>query len=75
TLCKKELGKDLYLHLKMKKIMDKFKEKDWNLLLHLFSNKETKNTIEQFDRDYPSRFLIKLALKEPRLLYFLKFLF
>ena len=72
---KKETGTDLWLHLEMRKVMDKFKEKDWDLLLGIFSNKGTKNLIEQFDRDYPSAFLIKLVLKEPRLLYFLKFLF
>ena len=72
---RKEIGKDLLLHLKMRNIMDKFKDKDWDLLIKLFKKDNIKKIIERFDRDYPSRFLFKLILKEPRLLYFLKFLF
>jgi len=70
---KREINKDLLLHLKMRKIMDRFKEKDWDLLIKLFKKEKTKRIIESFDRDYPSRFIVKLALTEPRLLYFLKF--
>ncbi len=72
---KKEIGRDLSLHLKMRKIMDKFKDKDWDLLIKLFKKDKTKSILESFDRDYPTKFLIKLILKEPRLLYFSRFLF
>ena len=71
---KKEINKDLLLHLRMRKIMDKFKEKDWDFLISLFKKEKTKKIIESFDRDYPSKFMVKLALSEPRLAYFLKFL-
>jgi len=71
---KKEIGKDLLLHLKMRKIMDKFKEKDWDLLIKLFKKDKTRNIIENFDRDYPNKFVLKLIFNEPRLLYFLKYL-
>lgn len=72
---KKEIGKDLSLHLRMRSIMDKFKEKDWDLLIKLFKKENTKEIIESFDRDYPSRFILKLVINEPKLLYFLKCLF
>ncbi len=72
---RKKIGRDLLLHLKMRNIMDKFKNKDWDLLVRLFKNDNIKGVIENFDRDYPSKFLFKLILKEPRLLYFLRFLF
>lgn len=72
---KARLNKDLLVHLKIRNIMDKFKDNDWNLLLKLFKKESIKKVIEDFDRDYPTKFLLKLALKEPRLLYFLKFLF
>jgi geranylgeranyl reductase family protein len=72
---RKEIGKDLLLHLKMRNIMDRFKDKDWDLLIKLFKKDNTKEIIERFDRDYPSRFLFRLVLKEPRLLYFARFLF
>jgi len=72
---KKEIGKDLLVHLKMRNIMDKFKDKDWDSLIKLFKKDETKRIIESFDRDYPTKFIIKLILSEPKLLHFLKFLF
>jgi len=88
---KKSIGKDLLIHQKIRTIMDKFKNKDWDYLLSLFKEEslkskisncyespirnKTKSILESFDRDYPSKFLLKLAIKEPRLLYFAKFLF
>ncbi|GAF84982.1 unnamed protein product [marine sediment metagenome] len=54
--------------------MDKFKDKDWDFLIQLFKKDKTKRIIESFDRDYPTRFMLKLISNEPRLLYFLKFL-
>jgi geranylgeranyl reductase family protein len=72
---KKEIGKDLWIHLKIRNIMDKFKEKDWDLLIKLFKKDKIKSIIENFDRDYPTKFLFKLILNEPKLLYFSRFLF
>ena len=72
---KKEIGQDLLIHLKIRNIMNKFKDKDWDLLIKLFKKEKTKRIIENFDRDYPTKFLFKLILNEPKLLYFSKFLF
>jgi geranylgeranyl reductase family protein len=72
---RKAIGKDLQLHLLIRNTMDKFKEKDWDLLVKLFKKEKTKKIIEEFDRDYPTKFLMKLAVKEPKLAYFSKFLF
>lgn len=66
---KKKIGRDLWLHLKMRNIMDYFKEKDWDILIKLFKEKETKKIIENFDRDYPSKFILNLLLQEPKLFY------
>ena len=55
-------------------IRDKFKEKDWDSLIALFQKEKTKKIIENFDRDYPTKFLFKLILNEPRFLYFIRFL-
>ena len=74
TSWKKEIGKDLLLHLKIREILDRFKDKDWQILINLFNKNSTRRVIEDFDRDYPSKFLFKLILKEPKLLYFSKFL-
>jgi len=70
----KEMKNDLYLHLKMRQVMDRFKEKDWEKLLHLVNKPKIRNILEEFDRDYPTAFAAKLLLNEPRLLLFGKFL-
>ncbi len=72
---KKYIGRDLLMHLKMRKIMDRFSMQDWNYLIKLLNKEKTKNILESHDRDFPSRFLVKLILTEPRLLYFLKYIF
>ena len=72
---KKAIGRDLLIHLKMRNIMNKFSAKDWNYLIELFSEEKTKKVLESNDRDFPSRFLVKLALLEPRLFHFLKYVF
>jgi len=72
---RKKLGKDLSLHLFMHKMMNRFSPADWNYLINLFNKKRTKSTIENFDRDYPSKFILKLLMKEPRLIYFTKLIF
>jgi digeranylgeranylglycerophospholipid reductase len=73
-LWRKEIGRDLKLHLRMRNIMDKFSEADWHYLIRLLSREKTKWVVESHERDYPSRFMIKLLLKEPRLLYFIRHL-
>ncbi len=73
-LWKAKIGKDLSLHLRMRNIMDKFSDADWDFLVRIFKKKRNLEIIEKFDRDYPSRFVMKLALNEPRLLYFSRYL-
>jgi len=72
---KKAIGRDLLIHLKIGSMMNKFSAKDWNYLIELFNKEKTKNILENYDRDFPSRFLVKLVLTEPRLLYFLRHVF
>lgn len=72
---RKRLGKDLWIHLKMRNIMDNFKEDDWQYLIKLFNKKRNNRILQAHDRDYPMQFMLKLLLSEPRLLYFIKCLF
>ena len=74
TEWKKRMGRDLYLALLIRKMFNKFSEKDYNKLIRLTKKQEVINILENHDRDYPSKFLIKLALAQPRYAYFLKFL-
>ncbi|MDO8740506.1 MAG: NAD(P)/FAD-dependent oxidoreductase [Candidatus Woesearchaeota archaeon] len=75
SMCKKRIGKDLWLHLKLHNIMKKFSDNDWNLLVGLLNKKESKKIIEKHDREYPSKILFNILIREPRLLYFLKHIF
>lgn len=67
---RKRIGRDLWLHLQMRRIMDKFSEKEWGCLIKTFSKKKNREIIESYDRDYPSKFLLKLLLREPRLILY-----
>jgi len=71
----KKLKSELWLHLKIRKILDKFSKKDYNLLIKLFNKEKNKKILEKHDRDNISKFFIKMLINEPRLLFFLKKLF
>lgn len=71
---KKKLGVDLLFALWIRRIMDGFSEKDHNLMIKLTKKKQVVDLLEHYDRDYPSMFLTKLALTQPKYLYFAKFL-
>jgi geranylgeranyl reductase family protein len=73
-LLKKKLGKELYAHLIARKIMDKFKEKDWNELIKLCKQKKIKKLLFQEERDNLIELGIKMVLNEPKFLKFGKFL-
>ncbi len=70
----KPLNRDLKYNLLIRKVLDKFTEYDLDKLIGLVKKAKVKNILESFDRDYPSKFLFRLLIKEPRLLYFAKYL-
>jgi len=41
---------------------------------HLIKKQETKQILQNFDRDYPTKFMLKLLTNQPKLLYFSRFL-
>jgi digeranylgeranylglycerophospholipid reductase len=69
---KKKLHKDLYVGLLMRKIMDRFSEKEFDDFIKLFGKERLKRVLEENDRDFPTKFMFKLALAEPRLLKYVK---
>ena len=69
---REKIGTELYIHLFMRRILDNFSKKDYDYLIYLFSKKKNKKILENYDRDFPSKFIIKMVISEPRLLYFLK---
>jgi len=69
---KKVLGKDLYYHYLIRKSLDTFSSKDHDDLIRILKSGRSKSLIEEFDREFPSRFVKKLLLSKPSLLKFSK---
>tara|TARA_Y100000310_G_scaffold1020_1_gene1401 strand:+ start:614 stop:1684 length:1071 start_codon:yes stop_codon:yes gene_type:complete len=74
-LWKKGIGKELKTHLLIHSLMQKFKNKDYDRLIQLVKQERVKNAITEHDREFPSKLLLKLLLREPRFLQYTKFLF
>lgn len=68
--CKSALGKDLWIHLMIRNMLNNFSDDDYNLLIRLVNKDHVRYAMQNFNRDYPTRFMFRLILKEPRLLYF-----
>tara|TARA_Y100000310_G_scaffold340574_1_gene436885 strand:+ start:1405 stop:2520 length:1116 start_codon:yes stop_codon:yes gene_type:complete len=72
---KGSIGKNLGAHLLVRKIMNRFTEKDYNELIRIVSQKKIRDLVYKHDREYPIKLLLLLALNEPRLVKFSKCLF
>lgn len=71
---RKKIGTDLKLHLKIRKFLDRFSDEDYDKLLKYCSNDKVKNILEAESRDFPTRFMTRLVVHQPKFLYFLKYL-
>ncbi|MBU4502123.1 MAG: NAD(P)/FAD-dependent oxidoreductase [Nanoarchaeota archaeon] len=67
-LWKKRIGRDLRVGLMMRKKMDKFTDKKYNKLVNLFTQERVRKVLEKRDRDYPTKLMLELLVKEPRIL-------
>lgn len=72
---KKQSGKELLLHLRIRSILNKFSDKDYDKLLGLMNQEKVRRILKKYDRDSPIPLVASLLLKEPRFLYFSKMLF
>ena len=70
SLWKKKIGLDLWLNLQIRNTLKKFSSDDFNDLVNYFSKPELKDILSQNVRDFPSKFVAKMLIKEPRLLRF-----
>ncbi len=73
--CKRRFGRELRYNLKVRKILNKFSNEDYNYLIKLMKQKRVKKVLEKHDRDEMGKALIKLALKEPRFVKFVRKMF
>ncbi|MAG52855.1 MAG: hypothetical protein CMH62_02735 [Nanoarchaeota archaeon] len=63
----KKLGKDLWISLKMREMMNVMSEEQCNEMIHIFQKKENIDVLGKHDRDFPSKFLFQLLMKEKKL--------
>ena len=69
---RKQSGKELLLHLRIRKMLNKFSDDDYDKLLELMNKENVRKILKKYDRDTPIPLVINLLLKEPRFLLFLK---
>ena len=67
---KKAIGKELWLHLMIRRFMDRFTLTDYHALLSYVKQEKILSLISAYDREYPSKLLLKMLFKEPRFLCF-----
>jgi len=67
-LWRKKLGRDLYVHLKIREKIDKFSDKDLNYMVKLVKQEKIKKILESHERDFASKIAIKSLIREPRFL-------
>ncbi len=72
---RRQSGKELLLHLRIRKMLNKFSDEDYNKLLRLMDSEKVKAVLKKYDRDTPIPLVMNLLLKEPRFLGFGKVLF
>lgn len=66
-LWRKRIGMDLFINLKIRQMLNKFTDNDYNKLIRL----SNKNALSSFNREFPKKSLIKAIMKSPRLDFFL----
>ncbi|MBI2140113.1 NAD(P)/FAD-dependent oxidoreductase [Candidatus Woesearchaeota archaeon] len=75
NLWRKKTGFNLWSHLRIRKMLDRFTDADYNYLVMLMGTERARKIMADSDREYPKAFALKLLMAEPRLLYFMKHLF
>ena len=62
-----KLGRDLWLSLRMREFMNAMTDDQADELIDIFEKERNKQIIAQHDRDFPSRFIVQLLMKEAQL--------
>ncbi len=66
-LWRKRIGMDLWINLKIRQMLNKFSNEDYNKLIRLAN----ENALSSFNREFPKQSLFKSVLKSPKLDFFL----
>ncbi|MBI4152918.1 NAD(P)/FAD-dependent oxidoreductase [Candidatus Woesearchaeota archaeon] len=70
-LWKKAIGRRLWLHLKIRQVMDTFNDEEWNRFIMLIGQQKIKRIFEAHDREKPFHLFVHSLVKEPRMLPFI----
>ncbi|HYD03056.1 MAG TPA: NAD(P)/FAD-dependent oxidoreductase [Alphaproteobacteria bacterium] len=62
-----KLGKDLWISLKMRELMNNMNEKQADDLIAIFEKQGNNKVLAEHDRDFPSKFIVQLLMKEAKL--------
>lgn len=66
-LFNQKLGKDLWMSLKMRDYMNHMSEKQCDEMIEIFKKKNNADILATHDRDFPSKFVVQLLMKEAKL--------
>jgi geranylgeranyl reductase family protein len=69
----KKLRKELWIHHKLRNMLNKFSDKDYGRLIRWMNNPKVRHILYTYPREYPSKFMAKLFFAEPRFAYFAKY--
>ncbi len=69
----KKLRKELWIHSKLRSMLNKFSDKDYGRLIRWMNNPKVQSILYTHPREFPSKFMFKLLLAEPRFAYFAKY--
>ena len=70
----KSLKRKMKLHLLVRKVVDQFSDKDWDKLVRIIGKKRIHKILSKHTRESLFPILLKCLIKEPRLIYFSKYL-
>ena len=65
---KRTIGRELKLALLARNVMNSFSAKNYEEFMKLFNKPKIKSIIETYDRDFLTKFILKLVINEPRLI-------
>lgn len=71
----KSLKKRLKMHLRLRNIFNKFSDSDWDKLVRLLGQEKIQQVLQEHTRENPLPMVWKAVVREPRLLWFSRFLF
>ncbi|NQV91301.1 NAD(P)/FAD-dependent oxidoreductase [Candidatus Woesearchaeota archaeon] len=70
----KPVRQQMWTHLQVQKIMEKFSDKDWDRLIGYVAQPKIQKVFEKYTRDNPIPLITSVLLKEPRFLRFVRYL-